>query len=137
MRYDAKETEPGVLGTGPRLNTKGQKMDNVIAIALFESFKEWGSKDPQYKKLYKKLNETSFDIVTSAFDELEIHKPGQYDFWWANQHMRWIKKISNEQTRLVHELMYQFLTRYARGQLEKRRPTKEKNKRAQATRAVV
>ncbi len=112
-------------------------MNNVIAIALFESFKTWGSKDPQYKKLYRKLKDESFDIITSAFDELDIYKPGQYDYWWTNQHMRWIKTVSNEQTRLVHELMYQFLTRYARGQLEKRKPKEKIKTRTQPTRAVV
>ena len=91
--------------------------DNPFTIALFESFKNWGSKDPALRKTYKKLGDPCFDIILSAFDELSILTPGQYDFWWAKNHMRWIRNVKQEQLRYVHELMYHFLTKYARGQL--------------------
>ena len=112
-------------------------MENVIARALFESFKSWGSKDPTYKKLYNKLNMETFKIITDAFEELDIYKPGMYDFWWTNEHMRYIKTIPNEQCRLVHELMYQFLTRYCRGQLNAKTISKKEESRAYQTRAII
>lgn len=99
-------------------------MNDVIARALFESFKTWGSKDLKYKKSYRKLDDAAYAIIRAAFEELQIYKPGQYEFWWTNQHMRFIKSVSNQQTRLVHELMYHFLTKYSRGELEKKNAKK-------------
>lgn len=104
--------------------------ENPLAIAMFESFKKWGLKDPALKKTYKKLGEPCFDIVLSAFDELDIHTPGQYDFWWMKNHMRWIKKVPDRQARYVHELMYNFLTKYSRGQLHDDDSKKRKRKKS-------
>ena len=92
-------------------------VNNPLTIALFESFRNWGSKDPTFKKTYKKLKDPAFDIVLSALDEINIHTPGQYDFWWCKSHMRWFKIVPDQQARWVHELMYNFLTKYSRGEL--------------------
>lgn len=107
------------LAAVPTVKTTPGKMmtENPFTIALFESFKNWGSKDPALRKTYKKMGEPCFDIILSAFDELTIHTPGQYDFWWAKNHMRWIRVVKQGELRYVHELMYHFLTKYARGQL--------------------
>lgn len=114
-------------------------VDNPLTIALFESFKHWGSKDKIYKKTYKKLSEPCFDIILSAFDELNIHTPGQYDWWWTKEHMRWNKSVADQQKRFVHELMYIFLTKYARGELHDATSKGKKAKRARANevRAVI
>ena len=89
----------------------------MVARILKESFVNWGQNDPVYKNLFNQLNDEAFLIVADAFEELNDHKPGTYEFWWANEHMRYKGQISNEQMRLVHELMYIFLTKYARGSL--------------------
>ena len=85
-------------------------------MARFEAFKSWGRRDVTYKSIFKKLNESTFCIITDALTEIEIAKPGMYDFWWANNHIRY-NDVKDEQKRITHELMYHFLTKYARGEL--------------------
>lgn len=91
--------------------------NKLLSRALFESFKTWGARDKVYRKLYRKLEKDTFLIVSDSIKEMTLYKPGQYSFWWDNNHMRY-QNIKNMQTRLVHELMYHFLTKFARGELK-------------------
>jgi hypothetical protein len=93
---------------------------SVMATAMMEGFKMWGSKDPKYKPVFKKLGSECFEVIGDVFSELDVYKPGIYEMWWANNHMRYRKKVSNEQARLVHELMYHFLSKYVRGELNEK-----------------
>lgn len=112
---------------------------DLITRTMFESFKNWGSKDEKYRKYYKKLHIKCFDIVLACFSEINQYKPGVYELWWAQEHMRF-KGVSNENMRLLHELMYVYLTRYARGtlhaerneQLKTNRKHRRKNEREKA-----
>ena len=106
---------------------------------MFESFKNWGSKDEKYKYLYKKMHEKCFDVVRSCFSEINQYKPGTYELWWAQEHMRF-KNVSDENMRVLHELMYEYLTRYSRGTLHAQRTeqlaehTKKRREKARKTR---
>lgn len=104
---------------------------------LFTSFKNWGSKDRVYKRYFKGLSENALGAISDAFTELQVHKPGTWEFWWANEHMRYKGKISNQEMRTVHQLIYVFLTKYNNGKLNdnigKRKPDRaEKDGKARA-----
>lgn len=96
---------------------------SMTGRVLIQSFKNWGSKDPKYKKLYKKLCDGAFAVITEAFTEIQVHKPGTWDMWWAEEHMRFKGIVKAETMRLVHELLYVFLTKYSRGELANARET--------------
>jgi hypothetical protein len=105
----------------------------AISSALIESFKNWGSKDPIYKKTYKKIDQDGFRIVIDSFSELDIYKPAVYDMWWQKNHGRYNNAVPDRQRRYVHQLVYEFLTKYSRGKLNESKAKKNKPK----TRAVV
>lgn len=97
----------------------------VRARALREAFDIWGrslikSKHPKLAKVFDRVTEEHYILIDDAFLEMDDHKPGSYDWWWANNHKRYSKKITNRQERTVHELMYHFLTDYVRGRLGKK-----------------
>jgi len=90
----------------------------MLGRVLAQSFKNWASKDSRYKSMYKKLPPDAFTVINDFLLTEENHKPGTYDFWWANEHMRYKGMVKDEVMRNVHELMYHFLTKYVRGTLK-------------------
>jgi hypothetical protein len=59
-------------------------------------------------------------MIQIMFLELPTYKPGEVWTWWAypKNHMRF-KGIKQSQITLAHEMLYNFLARYARGELNK------------------
>lgn len=90
---------------------------SILSDILMKSFTNWGVKDKKYKKTFNKLHDSSLEIAKIAFIELQDPKPGTYNWWWANNERRFTS-VKNEQQRLVHELVHEFLKRYVRGTLQ-------------------
>ena len=96
----------------------------MLARAMQQSFRNWGTKDPQYKRVYRKLTEDGIAIVDCALLEMIDFKPASYDLWWLYEHMRFTK-TRNEQARLAQELAYNFLCKFVRGDLRDATSTKK------------
>ena len=92
--------------------------NSMFGSILFQSFKNWGAreKDKRLRAMYGRLEDRTFDVIKAGLSELDNAKPGTFDWWWVKNHMRF--SIKGEQQRLVHSLIYQFLTKYARGTLQ-------------------
>ena len=93
-----------------------QPPHTAVAAAMSRSFRNWAARDPKYKRTFKKLGDGALGIIDAALSELYEYKPFAYHHWWSVEHMRF-RHVKNEQTRLVYELMYEFLSRYAHGRL--------------------
>jgi hypothetical protein len=78
----------------------------------------WASKSRGYGPLFAKLSAGAHEIMARALSEMRVLKPGMFDWWWANEHMRFAGTCSQRELTLVHEIMYYFLTDLARGRLE-------------------
>ena len=100
-------------------------MKNILSDVVKASFLSWG-KAGRCKIQFKKLDDSAFSVINCAFDEMSIYKPGSWDTWWAKEHSRF--KIRGEQQRLLHEILFHFLTDYCYGKLQ--RDTKRKAKRS-------
>lgn len=93
---------------------------NIMGKALIRSFENWTSKAGHSSRWKKVPNETR-QVVVDALCEIEILKPGCYDSWWALNHNRYIRQpgVRQIELRIVHTLMYYFLTAFARGELDR------------------
>ncbi len=92
-------------------------LENTLAPVMSASFRNWGSKDPKYKRLYNKLGEEALGMIDQGFCEIPIYNPAYFHNWYVHHHMRFYK-IKDEQKRRASELAYNFLVKYCRGDLK-------------------
>lgn len=90
-----------------------------LSGALRVSFDNWGKQSSVYKDLFKSLRKETLVIASKFFEEAQSLKPGTYEVWWAKEHNRFIKDHKQRELLLLHEIMYNFLTEFARGTLER------------------
>jgi len=95
-------------------------MQNILAEAIKASFYEWAK--THCKNQIAKIEKETFEIIEYAIDEMQAYKPGSYDVWWTVDHVKF--KINGKQQRLMHEVMFHFLTDYAHGRLGKKETKK-------------
>lgn len=114
-----------------------------IGQAVIRSFEKWGKNHSRYSKLYRSLTDEILEVAHTALPELQNPryklKPGGWEVWWAENHNRFIRRKGVRQRELLHlhELMYHFLTAFARGELERqndepKKGVKKVSKRAKA-----
>lgn len=101
---------------------------SAVSNAMSHSFRNWGESDDKYRRTFKKVTNDALGIIDTAFGEMTDYSPFGYHFWWVRQHMRF-QDIKSEQTRLVYELMYEFLGRFARNELQQLEQSKSKKSR--------
>jgi len=82
-----------------------KEMPGIVKAA----FREWGSRNTQYSKLFKSLPKEVLEIAADCFDEVRIYIPGSFEVWWASQHNRYIRKVKQKDITVLHELIYNFL----------------------------
>ena len=92
------------------------KETNRLASALVISLENWAKSSPKYKDLFRTLSKEILVIARDAFLEMQPAKPGVYDFWWAQNHNRYIRDFKQRELLTLHEIMYHFLTAYSRGE---------------------
>jgi hypothetical protein len=97
----------------PALKMPTHELMGKVAQSAFHN---WASKDKKYKKLYKQLSPEAKSIIEIGLSEAQHLRPGYFDLWWTYEHMRF-KRVRNDETRLAHELAYNFLSKFARGEL--------------------
>ena len=103
---------------------------NVLAGAVKRAFHNWASRDVKYKRVYEKTPQVALEIVDDAIDDLQHLTPCQFDLWWALNHMKYRKRVFQQDARLANELAYHFLTKYVRGELaDATQPTPRKKRR--------
>jgi len=90
---------------------------NILAEAMKASFENWLKKDLKYKKLQKSVTPAMYRLIYKAFEELDNYRPATYDLWFVINHMQF-KEMRQTEKHLVGELMYNFLTKYTRNELE-------------------
>jgi hypothetical protein len=100
---------------------------SAVSSAMSRAFRNWGESDDKYRRIFKKVADDTLSIVDSAFGEMTDYSPFGWHFWWVKQHMRF-QAIKNEQTRLIYELMYEFLGRFARNELQQLEQSKSKKR---------
>jgi len=109
-----------------------QGLSSVLEVSL----DKW-AKHSRYKKQWEKMPDVTKSIASDAFKEMPGIDPGWWDRWWAQQHNRFIRLPEVKQVHLtnLHQIMYYFLTDFARGDLklvekpEKKSTGKKKNRR--------
>ncbi len=90
-----------------------QALTGALKLAL----DTWGKKSPKYSGLYKALPRDVLEIAHKALEEMTVIKPGSWEIWWATQHMRFIGSFKQMHLMILHEIMYHFLSAFARGEL--------------------
>lgn len=103
-----------------------------VSLALKTSLENWAKQNTTYKDLFKTLRKEVLQVAYDAFEEMPRPAPGVYDFWWAQSHNRYIKSIKQRELLLLHEIMYNFLTAFARGQVSYASTTTTKKSKAKA-----
>lgn len=99
--------------------------------ALMRAFQTWAKPHPKYARFVVAFSDPMRDILCDAFSELQDDryrlKPAGWEVWWATHHNRYIRRTGVTQKELlrVHEVMYHFLTAFARGELEKQSDSKK------------
>lgn len=101
---------------------------NLLKLTL----ETWASNSKSYKDLFKTLSKEALTVTTAAFNEMGRIAPGTYDFWWAREHVRFISVVKQRELLLLHEIMYNFLTAFARGELNESQGKRAKTKPAAA-----
>ena len=104
---------------------KNKDTPNPLAEVVKAAFGKWAKKHPQHKDLFKKLNEPGKEIIATALTELPDYRPGVFDLWWTYEHMRF-RKVKHTEQRLAHEIIFHFLTEYARGKIGSKAPASRK-----------
>ena len=97
-------------------------MQNILAEAVIASFYQWSKNN--CKSQISKIEKSTFEIIEYILKEIQIYKPGVYDTFWTVEHVKF--KITGQQQRLMHEVMFHFLTDYAHGRLSKKEAKKRK-----------
>lgn len=92
-----------------------------VAAAMMRSFRHWAENDTKYRRTFRKITPDAIEIVDAALSEMYEYKPFVWNHWWATEHMRF-RRVKGEQTRLVYEIMYEFLGRYCTGKLNDDEP---------------
>jgi hypothetical protein len=104
-------------------------MESVaMPIVLKTALENWAKNNTQYSALFKSLSKDVLKIVDDAFKEMPRVKPGEYDYWWARNHVRYTKQCKQRELLLLYEIMYHFLTAFSRGQLESSGTRNKKSK---------
>lgn len=106
----------------------------AVSFAMSRSFRNWGESDDKYRRTFKKVADDALAIVDAAFGEMTDYSPFGFHFWWVRHHMRF-QNVKGEQTRLIYELMYEFLGRFARNELQHEQSRAKKPRRASANSA--
>ena len=88
-----------------------------VSTMLRISLENWAKNSAGYSLLFKTLSKDVLNIANDAFNEMHKIAPGVYDFWWAKNHVRYINHCKQRELLLLHEIMYKFLTAFARGEL--------------------
>lgn len=101
---------------------------NALKLAL----EKWAKNNPTYAALYKTLTKDALAVAYAGLEEIQAVKPGAYEMWWATQHNRFISNVKQRELILVHEIMYHFLSAFARNELQRENavpaPTRKKAK---------
>ncbi len=90
----------------------------AMPLVLKTALENWAKNSAEYSTLFKSLSKDVVRIAEDAFKEMPRVKPSEYDFWWAKNHNRYINHCKQRELLLLYEIMYNFLTAFARGQLE-------------------
>lgn len=87
---------------------------------LHEAFATWTkSKDNKiYFRLTKDMSKEGQQLIKDALEEIYDGRPSVFNDWWCKHHMRYIKTVSGREQRHCAELLFQFLSIYARGELQ-------------------
>lgn len=90
-----------------------------MRTAIKHSLVEWANRHPTYKPLWNRVTEDVRKIALDAIDEMDQHKPGYYEVWWATNHNRYIRRpdYSQKQLALLHEVFYAYLSAFSSGRL--------------------
>ena len=91
---------------------------NDVNEMLKTALASWAAKSRAYGPMFSKLGAGAHEVIGAALDEMRVLKPGMFDWWWANEHMRFAGKCKQREMSVVHEVMHYFLTDLARGRLE-------------------
>lgn len=88
-----------------------------MAEVMLKAFDRWGKRDKLYSKHYKQLPQIAFDIISDAFGEMNIYHPYHFDVWWLKHHMRYRGSYRQENMKILYQMVYTFLSAFARGGL--------------------
>lgn len=89
-----------------------------IVAMLKTALVSWAAKHKAYGPLFKTLSPGALRVIEASLGEMQAIKPGVWDYWWANEHMRFVGACQQREMARVHEIMHYFLTDLARGRLE-------------------
>jgi hypothetical protein len=86
---------------------------------LLASLEAWAKKSPAYRDLYKTMSKKIVHIAKDGLSELTSVTPMSWQIWWSKEHNRFIRQpgVTQRELLVLHEIMHQFLTAYARGEL--------------------
>ena len=90
---------------------------SLIGNALRNSLEVWAKNSRAYGALFKTLPKEVLEVALVAFNEMPKVSPSGYDLWWLMNHNRFIYKHKQRELLLLYEIMYHFLTAFARGEL--------------------
>jgi len=89
----------------------------LMSRVIQQSFQNWASKDKLYSRHYKKLDAVPLQIINDGLSEIGEYRPYHWDVWWMKSHMRYYKQYKQTDMRMVYQMVYNFLSLYARGKL--------------------
>lgn len=89
-----------------------------LTNALKVSLDNWGSKHGIYAPMFNGMSKALREVAHCFLEETKLLKPSGYEVWWAREHNRFIRsKLQQRELIVLHEIMYHFLSDFARGQL--------------------
>lgn len=89
----------------------------LMTEVMLKTFNRWGKRDKLYSKHFKNLPDVAFDIITTAFGEINVYHPYHFDVWWLRNHMRFRGSYRQEDMKILYQMIYTFLGLFARGGL--------------------
>jgi len=89
-----------------------------LTSALKAALQRWCKASKVYAPRYRALSPEAIMVMHAGLEEIQVLKPGMWDWWWANHHMRFNLKVTQRELLIVHEIMYHFLTDLARDRIQ-------------------
>lgn len=90
--------------------------NNPIADAMLRSFDLWAKNDPRHRRIYKDASDGTKTIIQSSMQEMIDYRPSSFEHWWLKHHMRF-REFKQSEFVAARAMMYAFLTKYCRGEL--------------------
>lgn len=87
--------------------------------AIKRSFASWADESQKYTGMWQRISADTRAIAFDAIDEMNVHKPGFFEVWWATNHNRYIRrpKVTQKESQLLFEIFYAYLSAFSRGEL--------------------